>query len=84
MPKLPARAPVSPRPVSSRPVTEHAAQSTAMSVLFTAIFSAASIVWDREFGFLREILVAPVGRASIVIGKAWAGPPSRPSRALSS
>src|SRR5216683_1290406 len=41
----------------------------AMSVLFTAIFSAASIVWDREFGFLREILVAPVSRASIVIGK---------------
>src|SRR5262249_13788163 len=40
----------------------------AMSVLFTAIFSAASIVWDREFGFLREILVAPVSRASIVIG----------------
>ena len=32
----------------------------AMSVLFTAILSAASIVWDREFGFLREILVAPV------------------------
>src|SRR5258707_1830973 len=41
----------------------------AMSVLFTAIFSAASIVWDREFGFLREILVAPVSRASIVIGQ---------------
>src|SRR5215469_15453616 len=37
----------------------------AMSVLFTAIFSAASIVWDREFGFLREMLVAPVSRASI-------------------
>ena len=37
----------------------------AMSVLFTAIFSAASIVWDREFGFLREMLVAPVaGRPS--------------------
>jgi len=34
----------------------------AMSVLFTAIFSAASIVWDREFGFLREMLVAPVRR----------------------
>src|SRR5579875_1535075 len=32
----------------------------AMSVLFTSIFSAASIVWDREFGFLREMLVAPV------------------------
>src|SRR5499427_10194932 len=45
----------------------------AMSVLFTAIFSAASIVWDREFGFLREILVAPVSRASIVIGKTLGG-----------
>src|SRR3989442_15513921 len=32
----------------------------ALSVLFTAMFSAVSIVWDREFGFLREMLVAPV------------------------
>ena len=39
-----------------------------MSVLFTAIFSAASIVWDREFGFLREMLVAPVRRWAIVVG----------------
>jgi ABC-2 type transport system permease protein len=45
----------------------------AMSVLFTAIFSAASIVWDREFGFLREILVAPVSRGAIVIGKCLGG-----------
>jgi ABC-2 type transport system permease protein len=45
----------------------------AMSVLFTAIFSAASIVWDREFGFLREMLVAPVSRASIVLGKCLGG-----------
>ena len=45
----------------------------AMSVLFTAIFSAGSIVWDREFGFLREILVAPVSRGSIVIGKCLGG-----------
>jgi ABC-2 type transport system permease protein len=45
----------------------------AMSVLFTANFSAGSIVWDREFGFLREILVAPVSRASIVIGKCLGG-----------
>jgi len=44
-----------------------------LSVLFTAIFSAASIVWDREFGFLREILVAPVSRASIVVGKCLGG-----------
>jgi ABC-2 type transport system permease protein len=45
----------------------------AMSVLFTSLFSAGSIVWDREFGFLREILVAPVSRASIVIGKCLGG-----------
>jgi ABC-2 type transport system permease protein len=45
----------------------------AMSVLFTAMFSAASIVWDREFGFLREMLVAPVSRAAIVIGKCLGG-----------
>jgi ABC-2 type transport system permease protein len=45
----------------------------AMAVLFTAIFSAGSIVWDREFGFLREILVAPVSRASIVVGKCLGG-----------
>jgi ABC-2 type transport system permease protein len=44
-----------------------------MAVLFTAMFSAASIVWDREFGFLREMLVAPVRRSSIVIGKCLGG-----------
>jgi ABC-2 type transport system permease protein len=45
----------------------------AMAVLFTAMFAAASIVWDREFGFLREMLVAPVRRSSIVIGKCLGG-----------
>ena len=44
-----------------------------MAVLFTAMFSAASIVWDREFGFLREMLVAPVRRGSIVLGKCLGG-----------
>jgi ABC-type Na+ efflux pump permease subunit len=44
-----------------------------MSVLFTAIFSAASIVRDREFGFLREMLVAPVSRSVIVIGECLGG-----------
>jgi ABC-2 type transport system permease protein len=44
-----------------------------MAVLFTAMFSAGSIVWDREFGFLREMLVAPVGRWSIVVGKCLGG-----------
>jgi ABC-2 type transport system permease protein len=44
-----------------------------MAVLFTAMFSAASIVWDREFGFLREMLVAPVSRWAIVLGKCMGG-----------
>ncbi len=44
-----------------------------MTVLFTSFFSAMSIVWDREFGFLREILVAPISRTSIVIGKLLGG-----------
>jgi ABC-2 type transport system permease protein len=44
-----------------------------ISVMFTAMFSAASIVWDREFGFLREMMVAPVRRSSIVIGKVLGG-----------
>ncbi|MBA3605970.1 MAG: ABC transporter permease [Acidimicrobiia bacterium] len=45
----------------------------AISAMFTAMFSAASIVWDREFGFLREMLVAPVRRGSILIGKSLGG-----------
>ncbi|WP_052887969.1 ABC transporter permease [Thermogemmatispora carboxidivorans] len=44
-----------------------------MTVLFTSIFSAISIVWDREFGFLREMLVAPISRTSLVLGKALGG-----------
>jgi ABC-2 type transport system permease protein len=45
----------------------------ALAVLITAMFSAVSIVWDREFGFLREMLVAPVRRSSIMIGKCFGG-----------
>ncbi len=45
----------------------------AMALIFTAIQSAISIIWDREFGFLKEILVAPVPRTAIAIGKAFAG-----------
>jgi ABC-2 type transport system permease protein len=44
-----------------------------MAVLFTAIFSAMSVVWDREFGFLREILVAPISRSAVALGKALGG-----------
>jgi ABC-2 type transport system permease protein len=44
-----------------------------MSILFTSLFSGISIIWDREFGFLKEMLVAPVSRISIAIGKALGG-----------
>jgi ABC-2 type transport system permease protein len=44
-----------------------------LAVMLTAMFSAASIVWDREFGFLREMMVAPVRRSSIVLGKCLGG-----------
>ncbi|HLH21266.1 MAG TPA: ABC transporter permease [Chloroflexota bacterium] len=44
-----------------------------MAVLFTAIFSAISIIWDREFGFLREVLVAPVPRWAVAVGKMLGG-----------
>jgi ABC-2 type transport system permease protein len=45
----------------------------AMSVVMTAMFSALSIVWDREFGFLREMLIAPVDRSTLVLGKTFGG-----------
>jgi ABC-2 type transport system permease protein len=44
-----------------------------MTVMFTAMFSSMSIVWDREFGFLREMMVAPIRRSSIVVGKVLGG-----------
>jgi ABC-2 type transport system permease protein len=44
-----------------------------MSVMFAAMFSSMSIVWDREFGFLREMMVAPIRRSSIVLGKVLGG-----------
>ena len=42
----------------------------AQTVLTSSLFAGVSVVWDREFGFLREILVAPIGRTGIVLGKA--------------
>lgn len=45
----------------------------AMSVLFTSLFSGVSVIWDREFGFLKEMLVAPISRKSIIVGKALGG-----------
>jgi ABC-2 type transport system permease protein len=44
-----------------------------MTILFSSIFSTISVVWDREFGFLREMLVAPVSRITIVTGKLLSG-----------
>ncbi len=44
-----------------------------MTVLMTAFMSGVSVVWDREFGFLKEVLVAPVSRVSVVVGKMMGG-----------
>src|SRR5574341_802034 len=44
-----------------------------MTVLFTAMFSAVSIVWDREFGFLKEVMVAPISRVAVALGKVAGG-----------
>ena len=44
-----------------------------VAVFFTAMISAASLVWDRELGFLNEMIVAPISRTSIVIGKCLGG-----------
>lgn len=44
-----------------------------MTILFSSIFSSISIIWDKEFGFMKEMLVAPVPRFSLVVGKALSG-----------
>ncbi|MBX4200351.1 ABC transporter permease [Candidatus Parcubacteria bacterium] len=45
----------------------------AMSILFTAIFSGIEVIWDKQFGFLKETLVAPVSRINIMIGRTLGG-----------
>ncbi len=45
----------------------------AMSILFTAIFSGIEIIWDRQFGFLKETMVAPVPRINIMLGRTLGG-----------
>ncbi len=45
----------------------------AMSILFTSIFNGIEIIWDRQFGFLKETLVAPVSRVNIMLGKTLGG-----------
>src|SRR5512134_297050 len=44
-----------------------------MGILFTSIFSGIGLLWDRQFGFLKETLVAPVPRLSIMIGRTLGG-----------
>jgi len=45
----------------------------AMSILFTALFAGIEIIWDKQFGFLKETFVAPVSRLSIVFGRTLGG-----------
>ena len=44
-----------------------------MGILFTSIFMGIEIIWDRQFGFLKETLVAPVSRFNIMIGRTLGG-----------
>jgi ABC-2 type transport system permease protein len=44
-----------------------------MAIMFTSMFSGISVIWDRELGFMKEMLVAPVSRLSIVAGKCFGG-----------
>jgi ABC-2 type transport system permease protein len=44
-----------------------------MSVLFTAIFNGIELIWDRQFGFLKETMVAPVSRLNIMLGRTLGG-----------
>ncbi len=45
----------------------------AQAILFTAVFSGIELIWDRQFGFLKETLVAPVSRFSIMVGRTLGG-----------
>ena len=45
----------------------------AMSILFTAMFNGIEVIWDRQFGFLKETLVAPVSRVKIMVGRTLGG-----------
>jgi len=49
------------------------AGAIAMTVLFSGMFQSITIIWDREFGFLKEVLVAPISRVAIVFGKTLSG-----------
>ena len=45
----------------------------ALNIIYTSVQSAVSVIWDREFGFLREILVSPMSRSTILLGKVLGG-----------
>ena len=44
-----------------------------MTVLFSSVFSGIAMLWDRQFGFLKETLVAPVSRMEIMVGRTLGG-----------
>jgi ABC-2 type transport system permease protein len=44
-----------------------------MAILFSSIFTGISVLWDRQFGFLQEVLVAPISRFSIIFGRTLGG-----------
>lgn len=54
-----------------------------MSLLFSSMFAGLSVLWDRQFGFLREIMVAPVSRLSLVLGRVAGGMTTTLLQALS-
>lgn len=53
-----------------------------MVLLFSSMISGVSVIWDREFGFLKEIMVAPISRVSIVLGKTLGGATTSIAQAL--
>ena len=45
----------------------------AMGILFSSMFTGVSVLWDKQFGFLQEVLVAPISRISIILGRTFGG-----------
>ena len=54
-----------------------------MSIIFTSIFNGMQIIWDRQFGLLKETLVAPVSRIAIMLGQRFGGATVATCRAVS-
>jgi len=59
--------------VSSDYLTFLAPGIIAMAILFSSMFTGISVLWDRQFGFLQEVLVAPISRLSIIVGRTLGG-----------